>query len=274
MALVSCSGCGQNISDKARVCPKCGYIQEGAAEKDKDRNQTCDECGAIVTNGLEECPNCGNPLTSKTDTLQKVEVTRIRIPQLNKKTKKIIGIALSATVLAVIAIIIIISLVNKRNAQQAAEDYAKNLDLVTYGMLSGAADAETAGNLIHDVWYNSIYQESDPTTDEYTRSSFGGYHDDFNTSLGNLFSDASFTSQIDALESNQAVINELMKQLANPPEEFKEAYVVLKDYYNAYYELTSLVISPTGSLQTFTDNFNEADSEVLKYYNAMELYLD
>lgn len=274
MALISCPGCGENISDKARVCPKCGYIQEATAEKEIDRSRTCDECGAVVKSGVEECPNCGNPLSSKQDTLQKVEVTRIRIPQINKRAKKIIGMALGATVLAVVAIITIISLNNKRNAQQAAEDYAKNLDLITYGMLSGAADAETAGNLIHDVWYNSIYQESDPSTDEYTRSKFGGYNDDFNTSLGKLFSDSSFTSQIEALESNQAVINELMKQLANPPEEFKEAYAVLKDYYNAYYELTTLVISPKGSLQTFTDKFNEADSEVLKYYNAMELYLD
>ena len=270
MALISCPGCGQMISDKAKACPKCGYSPEQSLQKIDEKSVICEECGAVVENGLEECPNCGNPTKAKSDTLQKVEVTRIRLSQLSSKTKKAIGIGLASLVLVIVAVLIIISIVNKRNA----ENYAKNLDLVTYGMLTGAADAETAGNLIHAVWYNSIYQESDPTTNQYTKRSFGGYYDDFNDALANLFSDSSFISQIDAIKSNQAVVNGLMKQLVNPPEEYKEAYTVLKDYYNAYYELTTLVISPTGSLQTFTDDFNNADSEVLKYYKSMDLYLN
>ena len=45
-------------------------------------------------------------------------------------------------------------------------------------------------------------------------------------------------------------------------------------YYDAYLELTNLAISPTGSLQSYTDDFNEADSNVLKYYNAMDVYIE
>ena len=39
-----------------------------------------------------------------------------------------------------------------------------------------------------------------------------------------------------------------MKDLVNPPEEYKEAYEKLQDFYDSYLELTNLVISPTGSL--------------------------
>ena len=49
------------------------------------------------------------------------------------------------------------------------EAYGENLERVTYLMLDGAADAETCGNLIKNVWYNAIYEVSDSKTDKYTR---------------------------------------------------------------------------------------------------------
>lgn len=274
MALIDCQGCKQKISDKARVCPKCGYTQEQNDAKKNEEKQICEECGAAIAIGLDSCPNCGNPTVFKLDYPQKVEVTRIRLPQIKKKTKSIIGIALVALMVVILGTIVVVSQINKRNAEKYAEEYAQNLDLITYGMLSGAADAETVSNLTRSVWYNSIYQESDATTDKYTKNKRGNFYDDFNTSLGSLFSDSDFTKLVDAVKDNQTEINHLMKQLANPPEDLKDAYFVLKDYYDAYYELTTLAISPTGSLQTYTDNLNQADSDVLKYYNSMKLYLD
>ena len=44
-----------------------------------------------------------------------------------------------------------------------------------------------------------------------------------------------------------------MKDLVNPPEEYKEAYEKLQDFYDSYFELTNLVISPTGSLSSYTN---------------------
>ena len=45
--------------------------------------------------------------------------------------------------------------------------------------------------MIHDVWYNCIFEENDPETNEYTRPN-GYYLDDFNDALANLFSDETF----------------------------------------------------------------------------------
>ena len=89
-----------------------------------------------------------------------------------------------------------------------------------------------------------------------------------------MFSDEEFQDKIASIKSNQDTVKELMQELTNPPAEYEEAYNTLKDYYDAYLELTNLAISPSGSLQSYTDDFNEADSNVLKYYNAMDVYIE
>ena len=89
-----------------------------------------------------------------------------------------------------------------------------------------------------------------------------------------MFSDKTFTSQIADIEENQDTVAALMKQLKNPPEEHKEAYDAIKEYYYAYIELTNLAVNPTGSLQTFSNNFHEADTNVLNCYNAVKLYIE
>lgn len=49
MALIKCSQCGHEVSDKAKVCPKCG--NKMAASGDKD-NSTIKIVGAVVVVAL------------------------------------------------------------------------------------------------------------------------------------------------------------------------------------------------------------------------------
>jgi hypothetical protein len=153
------------------------------------------------------------------------------------------------------------------------EIYASNLNLAVVSMLSGASDAETCGNLIKSVWYNAIYEKSDDSTDKYTRPN-GYFVSDFNKALSLLFSDESFSSDINDIESNQDTVQSLMKSLKNPPEEYEDACETVNDMYDAYIALTNLVTSPSGSLQTYSSNFNDADSEVLNTYNSAKVYLE
>ena len=44
--------------------------------------------------------------------------------------------------------------------------------------------------------------------------------------------------------------------------------------YLAYIALTNLATDPTGSLQTYSQNFNDADNETLNCYNALKMYLE
>lgn len=244
----------------------------------QEEKKRCAECGAELEEGATECPDCGCPVeemndSDKQEKTQKVEVTGVKV---TKRVKVIIGI-LVALLLVGGATIFGVNQYQKKKAaeeyEQRVESYAANLELATYSMLTGASEAETCGNLIKQVWYNSIYEKRDDTTDKYTRPK-GYFVSDFNDALGNLFSDTSFQSKIGSIEDNQKTVNSLMKELKNPPEEYKDAYEAISELYDAYISLTNLATDPSGSLQTFSTNFNNADSETLNCYNAMKLYLE
>ena len=200
--------------------------------------------------------------------------------KITKKSKKIIVIATIAVIVAAIIAAIGVQ-THKKNvaakaaaeAQKQSEEYGTNLNMAAYSMLSGASDAETCGNLIKQVWYNAIYEKSDSKTDKYTKPK-GYYVSDFNDALQNLFSDSSFSGQIADINDNKDTVNSLMKKLKNPPEEYKDAYESLSKLYDAYISLTNLAIDPTGSLQTYSQNFNDADNETLNCYNALKMYLE
>jgi len=280
MGLIKCSNCEKEISDKAKVCPQCGEpvaIADSVAEERKPL--ICEECGTEILEEMEACPNCGCPVSVEEvaeEVPQRVEVTSINLPKMKKKTKK--GLIIAAiSLVATIAVVVAGISISKKNAaareEQLSEEYLTNLETASYTMLLGAIDAEDAGNLIKNVWYNAIYEERDSETDKYTRPN-GYFLDDFNDALGNLFSDTEFQSTISSIESNQVLVAEYMKELKNPPEEYEDAYEAIKELYDAYIDLTNLATNPTGSLTTFSQNFNEADTEVANCYDAMKLHID
>ena len=263
MAMISCPNCGEMISDKSTKCIHCGC--EFTPQK-----RTCPECGAELEADATTCPKCGCPLTSNNESSNPVEVT------VSKNAKRnFIKIAIIAFIIIIIGAIGFVGYkaTESKKAKETSETYYENLKDVTSTMLSSAASAESAGYLIKKVWYNAIYEERDSTTDKYTRPN-GYFVSDFNDALSNLFSDSSFKSKISSIESSQEEVLSIMKDLQNPPEEYQNAYTALQSFYDDYLELTNLVTNPSGSLTTFSSNFNDADNKVSNSYGKMKLYLD
>lgn len=260
MAMVQCPECGKQISDKAAKCLYCG------CEFVSNDKKTCVECGEELTEGETVCHVCGCPVDMVSTSPQQVEVTGVKIS--NKSKKIFIGIAV-----AVVVTVAAIAGIMQIQRQDAAKTFGENLELATITMLSGAGDAENCGNLIKQVWFNAIYEKLDSKTDQYTRPD-GYFVDDFNTALQNLFSDASFSEEISTIKNNQSMVQSLMKELKDPPNEYEDAYEALLKFYDAYTNLVNLVTGPSGSLQTFSSNFNDADSKTLNNYKAMSLYLE
>ena len=173
MALIKCSHCEKEISDKAKVCPQCGQPVVLVTPAPEEKPILCEECGTEIPEGVDACPNCGCPVSINDEiveeTPQKVEVTAVNLPKMNQNTKKYIIIAS----VAVLAIIIAFFVGNKMKEQKLAEEaaqrsanYASSLKTASYTMLLGAIDAEDAGNLIKSVWYNAIYEEYDSETNK------------------------------------------------------------------------------------------------------------
>lgn len=281
MALIKCSNCGKEISDKAKVCPQCGQpVVLTPAIPEEKTPILCEECGTEIPHGVDACPNCGCPVPVKEEVIdeapQKVEVTAVNLPKITKNTKKYIVIAVVVVLAVIIALFVGKNLKEQKLAEEAAQrsaNYASTLKTASFTMLLGAGEAEEAGNLIKSVWYNCIYEERDSKTDKYTRPN-GYFLNDFNDALTNLFVDSSFKSTISSIEANQERVAGLMKDLKNPPEEYEEAYEAVKELYDAYKKLTNLATNPSGSLRTFSDNFNAADTETVNCYEALQMYID
>ena len=274
MAMTTCPNCGEQISDKAKKCVYCGAVLIPEEKK------YCPDCGAELEEGMESCPKCGCPIekdVASEATPQQVEVTGVKV---SKKSKKLIVIGMIAVIAVAISVVVSVQ-VHKKNvaakaaaeAQKQSEEYGSNLSLAAYSMLSGASDAEKCGNLIKQVWYNAIYKKSDSETDKYTKEK-GYYVSSFDVALQNLLSDNDFSSQLADIDDNKDTVNSLMKKLKNPPEDYKDAYDSLSKLYNAYISLTNLATDPTGSFQTYSQNFNAADSETLNCFNALMMYLE
>ena len=262
MAIIVCPQCGEQVSEKAKKCVHCGAILIPEEKKH------CIECGVELEEGMTECPNCGCP-----DKPQKVEVTGVKV---TKKIKVIIGVVVVLLALGGATVFGVNQYQKKKAAEEYAqrvEEYSDNLQLAAVTMLTGASDAESSANLIKQVWYNAIYEKRDDKTDKYTRPK-GYFVYDFNDALGNLYADSSFSSKISSIEDNQDTVNGLMKKLKNPPDEYKDAYDAVSDLYDAYISLTNCATDPSGSLQTYSSTFNDADTNTLNAYKAMELYLD
>ena len=70
MALINCPECGKEISDKAKMCPNCGYQNENVKKKcyKKFASYVCDNCGEglyIPNTDIRDeyfCPKCNSPV--------------------------------------------------------------------------------------------------------------------------------------------------------------------------------------------------------------------
>ena len=274
MAMIICPNCGEQVSDKAKKCVSCGWILI------PDEKKICAECGAVLENDMETCPNCGCPVEEEKlveENTQQVQVTGVKI---TKKIKMIL-IAVVVAVAAVIAISCAGVQAHKKAvaAQVAAEEkkqseeYATTFQAAAYKMLLGAADAEDCGNLTKKVWYNAIYKEYSDETNKYTRPN-GYFVSDFNEAVQNLFNDSGFQSTLNKVKDNEDQVAAFMKELNSPPEKYKEAYASLSQMYESYLTLMNLVTDPKGSLQSFTNDFTDADKAVVQKFDAVAVYFE
>lgn len=282
MAMISCPNCGKQISDKAKTCPGCGYVLENEkVVEEEPKKVVCEECGTELTPDMEVCPNCGCPVEKReaekeTANVQAVEVTKInlQVDEKGKEKAKKIGIIAIIAAVALIAAFFGYRTYQKQQEEKAKQQYYSDIEVASIMMINGASKAETAGGLIHDVWYDTIYENDRESTRKYTKSSSYRFNDDFNTSLMLLFADETFSKTLDEIRENQDSVRQQMKDLKNPPEEYEDAYDDLKTLYDWYTKITELAVNPSGNLNTYTTNFNDADSGFMNAYQTMQMHFD
>ncbi len=164
-------------------------------------------------------------------------------------------------------------------AKQAEEDtknkasvYQVEYNQLVSCMLDDAVLAENMGNLIVSVWHNAIWNVTDEETDKYTKVN-GQFVSDFNHALRNLFNDEEFSNNFSLLSANQYQVRDKMKEMLHPPEGYENAFKALEELYNAYISFTNTVLLCDGSLESFSNDFGNADKAFNDYYHGAELYI-
>lgn len=233
---------------------------------------TCPECEKEISDKVKACPHCGYPFPENNQTSsipQQVEVTSVNLGPKDPKKKKKVLISGVVGIIAIIAVITAVFAVKQHNATTAREEYIENLRSIQAHMLSGGSVAEQMCNFTKSVWYNTIYEERDSKTDKYTMNN-GKFNEDFNDSLSMLYSNSDAITVIDGLKENRETVSTLMNDLQNPPDELATCFATVESMYDAYWGLTGLAISPTGSLKTYSEEFRTYDSDFMKYYEKLD----
>ena len=273
MALVPCKYCGKEVSDKAGTCPHCGKSLLS------EKTIICAECGSEVPISATACPACGFPVNN--DSLERNNSNETNWPKTKTKNKKRVVVSVVVFAFILVGCIAGVLLIHRakveaeaKEAERIEAEYYLSISETVDKMLQGAIATEDAGELLYNVWYNSIFEIDDVTTNKYTRRKSGGFYEDFNDALKKLYDDYSFSSQVTKIMSNQKTVDSYMKALANPPDNCTEAYSVIEDLYSAYLDLTNCVTDPIGyNITSYLTAFKDADTAFLKYYKKMSPYL-
>lgn len=94
MALIKCSECGHEVSDKASMCPNCGCpIKEFGSKK-------CKECGHDLPDNKDCCPYCGCPVITEDTSDRSVGSTE---PVYKRKWILISGVIIGIIAIGVVA---------------------------------------------------------------------------------------------------------------------------------------------------------------------------
>lgn len=233
----------------------------------------CPECGKEVSDKSRQCIHCGNPLVE--DAGEEIKTQQVEITSLDIKGKN-----LKKTIVSIIIILtVVIGGIYGYNViqDQAAEsklasdtnDYIENVTNIRSTMFLGALESETVANLIHDIWYNTIYENYDYRTDKYTISNYG-FNDDFNDSLFAYFASQDYKDSITNINENQEVVKNIMKGLQNPPQGLDNVYSTITDMHEQYLKMCSNATNPTGNLTSYTQSINENSGNFLNLYEKLE----
>lgn len=102
MAIIMCSNCGQEISDRAKKCVHCGQKITGKV--------LCPECKEEINEDLKQCPKCGYKFHKTV-------------------SKKLIGIIAAAVVIAVAVGVFITKFLSLSDEEKAIKISIQELDI-------------------------------------------------------------------------------------------------------------------------------------------------
>lgn len=127
MALIKCSECGRQISEKAEYCPNCGCpVEREQVQKQNQSALVCPECGQQISENAECCPNCGFPIQDAVIKPSKfVQTNDVGKCRHNKKSlgqRKAAFLIISMIIIVLAGAVLIYMHVNKSSDNYVSQD--------------------------------------------------------------------------------------------------------------------------------------------------------
>lgn len=241
------------------TCPSCGQVQ-ARAEDGK-----CIKCGAFIQMAPKEKKE---ELREEGSSRKEDAAIGVERPAKKRKSKRVAGVVTLISLLVVGAVCTTLFMKIQRK-----KEYIDALYDLQFNVVFGGSEAEDLGNLTRDVWYDAIFEEYNTDTWEYVRGETGSYVIDFNDAIRNLSSDPDIKSQKAIISASLEAAGDAMDVLKNPPGHMREYYELAFDLYTEFSNLCNLAINPSGSLQSYTDDFREVDGEVADLYERLEVIM-
>lgn len=246
MAMVLCPKCREAISDQAARCVHCGYQLRQSGD-------VCRECGRPLEGTEQVCPDCGCPVGQTGHGAHRKKKHTLR------------------NVIVAVVIIFLVVMAYGFHRHNKSVSYYETVDEI-YTARNASVDAvNECASLVQEVWYNAIWQESDPKTDPYTCPN-GTFVEDFNTALENLYEDPDFCEQLDLIDTQQQELRRLEKQLPDPPEGMEEYSELIQDMIDSHIELSMLILNPSGSYDSVSQEFGKLFRESNEIIMELDSY--
>lgn len=134
----------------------------------------------------------------------------------------------------------------------SGNSYLQNAGKAYKAMLLGGSASELLSAKAYDAWRSAIFDDDNP-------------YEDFNAALSFLYSLDAAQTIITAINDASDIANQYMKELKNPPKEYKNLYDALVKLNDVYYDYSQLAISPSGSLQTYSESTTDVSKAFSKF---------
>ena len=243
---------------------------------------------APSTEGLSEEPSQEQLIDAEDKTPAEV-VEEITEPK--KKSKKTTLIIISiVAVLAVLGTIIGIAAHNKKVAEEKARAEAQakkekkekeeaaakkrhdeieaQIGTDALSMMTQGADAEEVGNLVINVWHDSIWDSPSDETKKYIEGT-----SDFNDAIAKVYDDKDVNDKLTNAHVLDALLQSHMKELQPIPDDLQKEYDAYVETVLAYHSFVENVIHPKGNYDSYVKSFNEKDTALVDAYSKLNALL-
>ncbi len=274
MALVTCPECKKQVSSQACSCPNCGFplsspnpeiLSDTSASK-----QTEPSSGkralikGIIFSAIALFISANIIIylsmlyREQEQKAYKEQLLQESIAESQSIEQSIINEAMSEIERIEQEIALQESLAEEEKLR-ARKEYIANLNTFKENIGIGSTAAAYVCYTTKLVWSDTIYERYNEETVAYTQTN-GKFNEDFNVSLTRLYDSKDIKDHLSLINANRKATLAAYQALMNPPPEFANAFAAVEDVYSVYLDITRLAMSPSGSLNSYTE-------EYMTYYN-------